>query len=171
MPKDEQKVDSGNGEDRRDPRDRFKDLAPKRVNKVLDALTVLGNYYGGQLGQSSAAAVPAPPYTRDVVEDQGVSGANVLTRWVHVFDEEGQLVAQRDVMHQDGGWPTTCWRPGEPFEDRYTLVQLESMKPGLHRVEVGLYWLPSGERLPVTGQGAQAHRAVAIGTIEVKAQE
>ena len=91
------------------------------------------------------------------------------TAFVHMFDESGQLVAQRDAMHLEGGWPTTCWRPGESFEDRYTLVQLQPLEPGLHRVEVGLYWLPSGERLPVTGQGAQPHQAVAIGTIEVKA--
>jgi hypothetical protein len=93
------------------------------------------------------------------------------TAFVHMLDERGQLVAQRDVMHLEGGWPTTCWRPGEPFEDRYTLVQLQPFEPGPHRVEVGLYWLPSGERLPVTGQGAQPNQAVVIGTIEVKAQE
>jgi hypothetical protein len=93
------------------------------------------------------------------------------TAFVHMFDEQGRLVAQRDVMHLDGDWPTTCWRPGELFEDTYTLVQLEPLAPGTHRVEVGLYWLPSGERVPVTGKGVQPHQAVAIGTIEVQGKE
>jgi hypothetical protein len=92
------------------------------------------------------------------------------TAFVHMFDEQGWLVAQRDVMHLDGGWPTTCWRPGESFEDTYTLVQLEPLVPGAHRVEIGLYWLPSGDRLPVTGQGAQPHQAVAISEIDVQSQ-
>ena len=93
------------------------------------------------------------------------------TAFVHMLDQAGRLVAQRDTMHLDGGWPTTCWRPGEPFEDRYTLVQLQPLEPGPHRIEVGLYWLPSGERLPVTGRGALPHQAVAIGTIEVRGAE
>jgi hypothetical protein len=93
------------------------------------------------------------------------------TVFVHMLDEQGQLVAQRDVMHLDGEWPTTCWRPGEPFEDRYTLVQLQPFESGPHRVEIGLYWLPSGKRLPVTGKGVQPHQSVAIGTIQVRVPE
>ena len=123
---------------------------------------------GVQVPQSVAADQPV---TVDAIWATSQRVHRPYTAFVHMFDEGGQLVAQRDVMHLDGGWPTTCWRPGEPFEDRYTLVQLQPLEPGPHHVEVGLYWLPSGERLPVTGQGAQPHQAVAIGTIEVKAKE
>jgi hypothetical protein len=89
------------------------------------------------------------------------------TAFVHMLDPQGELVAQWDAMPVDGGWPTTCWRPGESFEDSYTLVVLKPLAPGIHRLEVGFYWLPSGERLPVSGQGAQPDRSVDIGTIEV----
>jgi hypothetical protein len=89
------------------------------------------------------------------------------TVFVHVFDEAGQLVAQRDTLHLDRGWPTTCWRPGESFEDRYEMVPVGPIEPGLHRVEIGHYWLPTGERLPVSGQSAR--QTVDVGTFEVKA--
>lgn len=69
-----------------------------------NTLTVLGNYYGGQLGQRSPVPMPVPPYTRDVIEDQGVSGANVLARWAHVFDDESdwtlQMYFDRTFRHQ-----------------------------------------------------------------------
>jgi hypothetical protein len=92
------------------------------------------------------------------------------TIFVHLYDDQGALVAQRDTMPLDGAWPTPCWRPGEPFEDRYTLVSSRNLAPGRYRVELGLYWLPTGERLPVQGQGAQPGRTVRLGEIGVEAQ-
>jgi hypothetical protein len=93
------------------------------------------------------------------------------TFFVHLYDADGELAAQRDVMPLDGAWPTTCWRPGETFADTYELVVLKRLTPGLYRVELGLYWLPSGERLPVQGQGAQPSQTVHLGVIQVKGAE
>jgi hypothetical protein len=90
------------------------------------------------------------------------------TVFVHLYDASGELAAQRDVMPLDGGWPTTCWRPGDSFEDHYELVTLRPLTPGDYRLELGFYWLPSGERLPVQGQSAQASRTVYLGTIRVE---
>jgi hypothetical protein len=91
------------------------------------------------------------------------------TVFVHLYDVQGRLVAQRDTMHQDGSWPTPCWRPGESFEDRYVLAPLAPISPGVYRLEVGLYWLPTGERLRVQGQGAQPGRTIQLGEIRVEA--
>jgi hypothetical protein len=93
------------------------------------------------------------------------------TVFVHMYDAEGELVAQRDVMPLDGGWPTSCWQPGASFEDRYELVNLRPLTPGRYRLELGLYWLPSGERVPVEGQNAQPGRTVWLGTIRVEGGE
>jgi hypothetical protein len=92
------------------------------------------------------------------------------TVFMHLYDAQGALVAQRDTMPLDGGWPTPCWRPGEPFRDRYILAPSQPLAPGPYRVELGLYWLPTGERLPVQGQGAQPHRTVHLGEVRVEAQ-
>jgi hypothetical protein len=45
---------------------------------------------------------------------------------------------------------------------------LKPLTAGEHRLEMGLYWLPSGERLPVSGQGAQPGHAVDVGTIHIE---
>jgi hypothetical protein len=89
------------------------------------------------------------------------------TIFVHLYDPQDKLAAQRDIMPLDGGWPTTCWQPRESFEDHYELVTLYPLTAGLYRLELGIYWLPSGERLPVQGQGAQPSRTVNLGTIQV----
>jgi hypothetical protein len=90
------------------------------------------------------------------------------TVFVHLYDADGELAAQRDTMPLDGAWPTTCWQPGEVFVDHYELVVLKPLTPGLYRVELGLYWLPNSERLSVQGQGAQPSQTVHLGTIQVE---
>jgi hypothetical protein len=90
------------------------------------------------------------------------------TLFVHLYDADGELVAQRDVMPLDGTWPTTCWQPNASFEDRYQLVMLRPLTPGVYRLELGFYWLPSGERLPVRGQGAGPSQTVRLGAVRVE---
>ena len=92
------------------------------------------------------------------------------TVFVHLYDANGELAAQRDVMPLDGSWPTTCWRPGDSFEDHYELVTLRPLTPGTYRLELGFYWLPSGERLLVQGPSAQPSQTVHLGTIRVEAK-
>jgi hypothetical protein len=87
------------------------------------------------------------------------------TVFVHLYDPQGTLVTQRDVMPLEGRWPTTCWRPGESLEDSYTMVVPDSAEMGSYRLLLGLYWLPSGERLTLDGQSAQT---VDIGTTQVR---
>jgi hypothetical protein len=93
------------------------------------------------------------------------------TVFVHMYDAQGELAAQRDVMPLNGGWPTSCWQPEASFEDRYELVHLAPLAPGRYRLELGLYWLPSGERVPVEGKNVQPGRTVRLGTIRVEGVE
>jgi hypothetical protein len=89
------------------------------------------------------------------------------TIFVHLYDAQGNLVAQRDTMPMNGRWPTTCWRAGDSFQDRYTLVAPDTAQAGAYRVALGFYWLSTGERLPVSGQGPGGSRSVDIGTLEI----
>ena len=68
-----------------------------------DTLTVLGNYYGGKEGQSGTVPMPVLPYSRHIIFDETVSGANVLTRWTHVIDDESdwQLQMYYDRTYRD----------------------------------------------------------------------
>ncbi|MDE3074230.1 MAG: hypothetical protein KGJ86_02275 [Chloroflexota bacterium] len=66
------------------------------------------------------------------------------TVYVHLLDAHGRIVAQADGQPRGGDFPTSTWLPGDRVEDRHTL----SVPPGRYTVEVGLYYLPTLERLP-----------------------
>jgi hypothetical protein len=68
------------------------------------------------------------------------------TVFVHVLDESGAIVAQRDVMPVDGSLPTTCWQPGEFVRDEHRL-DVSALPPGAYAVQVGLYDQATGLRL------------------------
>jgi hypothetical protein len=88
------------------------------------------------------------------------------TIFVHLTDPQGKLVAQADGMPLDGNWPTTCWKPGQAFNDHYTLV-IPHTPEDTYQVQIGIYWLSTGERLPVVGPSADEAQRVTIGTVTV----
>ena len=71
------------------------------------------------------------------------------TVFVHLLDETGQLWGQRDNMPVMDSLPTTCWRPGEFVTDPYDIPIDAGAPSGEYALEVGMYYLPTGERLSV----------------------
>ncbi len=66
--------------------------------------------------------------------------------FIHLTDAEGNLVAQQDVMPQDGRLPTTCWQPDEFISDAH-LLDVSALPPGKYAITVGLYDQATGQRL------------------------
>jgi hypothetical protein len=65
--------------------------------------------------------------------------------------------------------PTTQWAPGEQIKDGYRVRLDPATPPGKYRVEIGMYGLIDGARLPVTdANGNSIGDAVMIGEIEVR---
>ncbi len=71
------------------------------------------------------------------------------TLFVQLLGPEGKLRGQIDVWPKDGTHPTSAWREGEAFEDRYTVYADEDAPPGHYQVAVGWYLLETMQRLPV----------------------
>ncbi len=70
--------------------------------------------------------------------------------FIHLLDENGLLVGQRDVYPGQGLLPTTLWRPGEAIADTYRVrVGRDTFNPSHIQLEAGLYRLDDGSRLPV----------------------
>jgi hypothetical protein len=97
---------------------------------------------GGALGLHLAWAADGPTF-------------DPYTVFVHVVDEAGVLLAQRDSWPVSGAWPTTCWRPGETISDPVELVLPNDLAPGAYTVLLGLYGGPDNERLQ-TADGLDA---------------
>jgi mannosyltransferase len=76
---------------------------------------------------------------------------------------------QIDSEPASGTAPTTTWAPGAVIVDRYSIPVASDAPPGPYRLEVGLYGLVDGARLPVfTADSQPAGDAVLLGTLHVE---
>jgi hypothetical protein len=71
------------------------------------------------------------------------------TVFTHLIDQDGRIMGQKDNRPVSGLYPTTEWTPGEEIVDRYEITTGLEIPPGEYSIEIGLYELDSGERLPV----------------------
>jgi 4-amino-4-deoxy-L-arabinose transferase-like glycosyltransferase len=77
------------------------------------------------------------------------------TVFTHLIDEEGRIWGQMDSQPLEGDYPTSFWDVGEVIEDEYVLAINEDAPAGLYRLEVGMYELATGQRLPVLGDDGE----------------
>ena len=76
------------------------------------------------------------------------------TVFIHLLDEKGRIWGQRDSQPLGGYYPTSFWDVGELIEDKYELTVDSSAPEGNYTLVAGLYFLPTGERLPLLdGEG------------------
>ena len=76
------------------------------------------------------------------------------TMFVHVLDEGGHLLSQHDSQPINGWYPTTIWDMGEVVADTITLpLPTEAGGSRPYQLAVGVYWLETLARLPVTRAG------------------
>ncbi|MFQ6058624.1 MAG: hypothetical protein ACE5MB_07105 [Anaerolineae bacterium] len=73
------------------------------------------------------------------------------TVFTHLLDAEDRIRGQQDRMPMGGMRPTTTWLPGEIVVDLYTIPVAPDAPPGIYVIEVGMYDLATGARLPVLG--------------------
>lgn len=149
-------------------------VEPAPVVEAAPAEAWLATWSGGislQTAQVPAAVVAGQPLTVRTVWTTARQVNRPYTVFLHLYDPGGNLVTNIDGMPLQGRWPTTCWRPGESFEDSYTLTVPDSLPPATYRLRLGLYWLLTGERLPIDagGMNAPGTDALDLATIEVSA--
>ena len=61
------------------------------------------------------------------------------TAFVHVRDETGETIAQKDQPPLGGAYPTSLWDPGEIISDEITVPLPPNLAPGQYQLVVGLY--------------------------------
>jgi hypothetical protein len=86
------------------------------------------------------------------------------TTFVHLRNEAGEIVAQKDQLPLDGIYPTSLWEPGEIIADEVTLPLPPDLPAGMYWLVMGLYNFESGDRLSAPGQPEQA---VTLTTLEL----
>jgi hypothetical protein len=76
--------------------------------------------------------------------------ARDYTVFVHLV-RDGEILAQADGQPFGGRVPMGAWPVGQPVDTPYVLQLPEDLPPGPLQLQVGLYDLASGQRLPVSG--------------------
>lgn len=87
--------------------------------------------------------------------------------FTHVIDSHGHLVGQRDAEPGGGAKITTIWQEGEQVLDNYGLPILPATPPGEYVIEIGMYNLESGQRLPVIEHGQETGDRILLQTVRI----
>ena len=69
--------------------------------------------------------------------------------FVHILDSQGKIAVQRDTAPLGGLYPTSQWRTNTIIRDSVTVLMDTALASGSYTVQMGLYNLATGERLPV----------------------
>lgn len=76
--------------------------------------------------------------------------------FVHLLDNQNQIIAQSDGQPVQGYYPTRRWRPGDLLGDRHTLDIPSDQPPAEYHLAVGMYYWQTLERLQAfTQDGAR----------------
>lgn len=78
------------------------------------------------------------------------------TVFTHLLDAGAVIRGQWDSIPVQSQRPTTSWRVGEIVADPYEIPVFAHAQPGPHQLEIGLYDLQTGARLPVLQNGKPA---------------
>jgi hypothetical protein len=113
-------------------------------------------------------AVRLTLYWEALLED-----AQDYTVFIHLLGPEGQIWDQADAQPMSGAYPTSFWGQGELLQDGYVLSLPPDAPPGTYEIEMGMYVLATGERLPV--QDAEGVRVegdrIRLGSLEFEDAE
>jgi len=90
--------------------------------------------------------------------------------FVHLYDETGALVAQRDRLPGLGVRPTQVWEKGEVVADRYRIPIDRGIPAGTYQIGIGFYDAETGERLVAFGPDGESldQDRILLGSVEVK---
>ncbi|MBW7881258.1 MAG: hypothetical protein H3C34_01245 [Caldilineaceae bacterium] len=86
--------------------------------------------------------------------------------FVHLLDNKGDKIAQRDGQPVQWLRPTSTWQPGEEIVDRYGILLPGTLARGRYTIAVGLYDPVTGQRLPVSA-GPSSY-AIELGPIDIQ---
>ena len=75
--------------------------------------------------------------------------------FVHLINDLGEIVAQRDTHPATGKFPASHWQAGDKFVDSITLVIPETAYPTTAALTIGFY-APEGYRLPITADNGES---------------
>ena len=98
---------------------------------------------------------PGSAFTVTLYYQANTASEQDLTQFVQLFSPVLGMAAQQDRPPQQGVNPTWAWQADERISDTFTLTVDPAAKPGPYNLQMGLYDLKDGARLPVHDRSGQ----------------
>jgi len=86
------------------------------------------------------------------------------TNFLHLRNDDGMILVQRDSQPLDGAYPTSHWQPNELIIDPITLPLPEDVPSGTYTLFTGLYQADTLERLPIAND-TSGENAIRLGEV------
>jgi hypothetical protein len=121
---------------------------------------------GLQLDQariSNTTLKPGDPICLELQWNANATLPTDYTVYVHVLDQNGQLLAQSDLQSGGGYTPTSGWPIGQPITDRHGVMLPPTLAPGTYQIVIGLYG-PDGVRL----KSSAGQDSIALSTVTIQ---
>ncbi len=77
------------------------------------------------------------------------------TVFTHLLDQNNKIWGQKDSIPVQGSSPTTAWAKGEIVVDTYEIFVEKDTPAGQYQLEIGMYHLQTGRRLPAFAEGGE----------------
>ncbi|MCP4357426.1 MAG: hypothetical protein GY796_05340 [Chloroflexi bacterium] len=91
--------------------------------------------------------------------------AKDYTIFIHLLHPDGSLAAGQDGQPLNGRYPTSYWEPDEKIADTHTWQP--DLPPGNYQLQIGLYQLQTGQRLPLSGPQSHLGDRLILSNIEI----
>jgi hypothetical protein len=106
-----------------------------------------------QIGLPNNAVSPGDDLPIQFSWDTTAKPGRDWTYFIHIIDDQGEIVTQLDQRPWNGRWPTTVWQPNQPFLETATIFLPADMTPGTYDIRLGFYIFD--ERLLLAGNTAE----------------
>ncbi len=129
------------------------------LSETLDIQHELGADFGGVarlLGYSMAGDLqPGGEIHLTLFWQAAAATDQDYTVFIHLVGEEGHVWGQGDSPPADGFYLTTEWEESEIVRDQHSIAIPPEAPAGEYRLDVGMYLVSTGERLPVLSEERQ----------------
>jgi hypothetical protein len=89
------------------------------------------------------------------------------TVFVHMSNEKKEIVAAADSQPRAGHAPTTSWKPNQFVVDWSVIPITDEIPSGRYNLEIGMYYLPTMERLSFKDEKGLLKDTIVIQPIEI----
>jgi hypothetical protein len=93
--------------------------------------------------------------------------AQTYFMFFHLFDDAGNLVVNINERPTRGQFPQAAWFPGTVVRDVWSISLPADLNPGKYQVQIGLFDLDSGQRLPLRDKSGQLIDSRSLPLVEI----